>query len=92
MTDEDMRQITNDCIADIQNLRDMLRKEESYKEFRNKRRNKYLWYAVAVALAIIAGVLAAQFFDAKEFVPPLIVAFICAVAAVTWNKLAMLWE
>ncbi len=92
LTDEDMRQINGDSIADVQNLRDTLRKEESYKEFRNKRRNKYLWYAVAVALAIIAGVLAVRFFDVKDFAPSLVVAFICAVAAVGWNKLKVLWE
>lgn len=92
LSEEDRNQINAECYVEVQSLRRELRKETSYKEFRKERKFKYSWYIVAVGLAIIAVILAAYFFEAKEFVPALIVAFVCTVGAVIWNKMKVLWE
>lgn len=92
LSDEEVTQINNDSCSDVQNLRERVKQEQSYIQFRNRRRFKYFWYLVAVGLAVIAGVLAAQFFEAKEFVPALVVAFISAVAAVIGRKVKVLLE
>ncbi len=92
LTEEDAGWINDANYSDVQNLREVLKKETTYREFRTKRKHKYVGYAFVVALAIIAVILAAHFFEGKEFVPALVVAFVCTVGAVTWNKLKVSWE
>ena len=92
LTDEDTARINDVNYSDVQNLREALKKETTYREFRTKRKHKYVGYVLVVAVAIIAVILAAHFFEAKEFVPALVVAFVCTVGAVTWNMLKVSWE
>lgn len=92
LTDEAIRYINDDNYSDVQNLRDALKGEKSYQEFRKKRRYKNLGYAIAVAVAIVALGFAWRFFDVKEFVPALIVMFVGAVGGVAWKKWKASWE
>lgn len=92
LTEEDTGWINDTTCSDVQNLREVLKKETTYREFRTKRKHKNLGYALVVVVAIISVILAAHFFEAKEFVPALIVAFVGTVGTAILNKLKVSLE